>query len=236
MARDDSQPNIARAVRRSRRARAAIRSRRRRVAAAAAVSLALAGAGTLSLAGFTGGDVVHAAVSQAQSLAELLDQRSPGQRTEGQLTKVKKAARAQPKQRPGAAPRLAHNEIAPPEALTAVLVGQPVELPPEFATPVALAQVQPPPTLGAIVNPPSGGSAVTPPGGSSPPGGGGGGTVSPPGGGGPVTLPTSEPREPLTPPSAVPEPGTWALMLLGFGLVGWRIRRAKGGNPQLLNA
>jgi hypothetical protein len=100
---------------------------------------------------------------------------------------------------------------------------------------VALAQVQPPPTLGAIVNPPSGGSAVTPPGGSSPPGGGGG-TVSPPGGGGPVTLPTSEPREPLTPPSAVPEPGTWALMLLGFGLVGWRIRRAKGGNPQLLNA
>ena len=25
--------------------------------------------------------------------------------------------------------------------------------------------------------------------------------------------------------AAVPEPGTWAMMLLGFGLMGWRARR-----------
>jgi hypothetical protein len=23
----------------------------------------------------------------------------------------------------------------------------------------------------------------------------------------------------------VPEPGTWAMMILGFGLIGWQIRR-----------
>src|SRR5215212_4658254 len=176
MAREDSQANIARAIRRSRRARASMRSRRHRLSAAAALSLALAGAGTLSFAGWTGGDVVHAAVSQAQSLAELLAQRSPGERTEAQLTKLRKAARAQPKQRPGPAPRLAHHEIVPPEALTGLLVGPPAELPPEFSAPVALAQVQPAPTLAAIVNPPSGGSSTSPP--------GGGGAVSPPGGGG----------------------------------------------------
>jgi hypothetical protein len=29
--------------------------------------------------------------------------------------------------------------------------------------------------------------------------------------------------------AAVPEPGTWALMLLGFGAVGWSMRRRQGG-------
>lgn len=28
--------------------------------------------------------------------------------------------------------------------------------------------------------------------------------------------------------AAVPEPGTWALMILGFGLVGWQLRRQRG--------
>src|SRR5258707_712652 len=49
----------------------------------------------------------------------------------------------------------------------------------------------------------------------------------PPGdGGGPVRFPTSEPREELS-PSAVPEPGTWAMMLFGFGMIGWRVRRRR---------
>jgi hypothetical protein len=30
---------------------------------------------------------------------------------------------------------------------------------------------------------------------------------------------------PVITPQAVPEPGTWALMLLGFGLIGWILRR-----------
>jgi hypothetical protein len=34
---------------------------------------------------------------------------------------------------------------------------------------------------------------------------------------------------------AVPEPGTWAMTLLGFGFIGWRIRREKPA-LQLLTA
>jgi hypothetical protein len=34
--------------------------------------------------------------------------------------------------------------------------------------------------------------------------------------------------------AAVPEPGTWALMLLGFGCIGWRLRRRNRRSiPQL---
>ena len=33
-------------------------------------------------------------------------------------------------------------------------------------------------------------------------------------------------RAQLVPPtSAVPEPGTWAMMLMGFGLIAWRVGR-----------
>jgi len=79
-----------------------------------------------------------------------------------------------------------------------------------------------PPTLAAIIGGSGPGNASAPPsGGGAPPSGGG----PPANGGGPVSFPTSEPREPLTPVSAVPEPGTWATMLLGFGLLGWRLRR-----------
>jgi hypothetical protein len=37
-----------------------------------------------------------------------------------------------------------------------------------------------------------------------------------------------------TPP--VPEPGTWALMLLGFGVVGWQLRRSRTRRPLLAQA
>jgi hypothetical protein len=33
----------------------------------------------------------------------------------------------------------------------------------------------------------------------------------------------------LTPVSAVPEPSSWALMIGGFGLAGWSLRRSRGG-------
>lgn len=51
-------------------------------------------------------------------------------------------------------------------------------------------------------------------------GGGGGGTV-PPGGGGGVVPPGGGGG---TPPPAVPEPTTWSMMLLGFGLLGTALR------------
>jgi hypothetical protein len=74
-------------------------------------------------------------------------------------------------------------------------------------------------------------AALLPPGGGS--GSGGGGIVfgSSGGGGGgsfgnsppPETSPVNSPPPPAI--SAVPEPGTWLMMLLGFGLIGYSLRR-----------
>src|SRR5579864_5879650 len=87
-----SKPDIVRAIRRSREARAAMRRRRwRAIAIIGGFAVALGGAGTLTIAGLNGSNVVHAAMSRAKSLADLLDQRSPGARTEGELTKTKHA-------------------------------------------------------------------------------------------------------------------------------------------------
>ena len=70
-----------------------MRSRRRRTAAIiAGLCLATAVPLSLSFADFTAGDMVQAAVAKAQSLVDLLDKRSPGQRTAAQLTKIKHQA------------------------------------------------------------------------------------------------------------------------------------------------
>ncbi len=62
----------------------------------------------------------------------------------------------------------------------------------------------------------------------------GGGVSTPPGGGGttpPVTGNPGNPGGPGTPPpeviAAVPEPATWATMIVGLGAVGWQLRRRK---------
>lgn len=201
-------PNIEAAIRRSRNARAAKQSRRRRSAAiAAAFSVALAGAGILTIDVFTGGNVVEAAVAKAESLADLMNQRSPGQRTAAQLTKTKHA-------RALAKTRVRPHVGAPPVELAKILMPPPAEVSLDLAPPLAMASFITPPPLAGFIVPPSGG--------------GGGGVISPPGGGGGVSPPgTDFPNEPREPVPSVPEPGTWALMLLGFGLIGWRSRRAR---------
>ena len=56
-----------------------------------------------------------------------------------------------------------------------------------------------------------------------------------PGGPGPFLPPILPPGPPVGLPGAVPEPGAWALMILGFGAVGWRLRRrAAGGTSRPL--
>ena len=58
----------------------------------------------------------------------------------------------------------------------------------------------------------------------------------PPGGGGPnPPPPPPEVEPPPPPPPAVPEPGTWATMLLGFGLTGWAMRRRRRQTTAALN-
>lgn len=216
-----TQPNIARAIQRSRSARAAIRRRRRRnLAIILCLSVALAGAGTYGIGGLEANDMVQAAVSQVQNLAELLDQRSPGARTQAQLTKTKHE-RALAKQRK--APRsLAHQPALPAMAVKEDLPGLLDLL--AGPGPVVTADAVSPYSHIAIVSPPSLATIVTPPPGSGtpPPGSG-----SPPGGGGGVIIPPDQPPQ-IVPTSPLPEPGTWAMMLLGFALIGWRARRARG--------
>lgn len=191
--------------------------RRRRIVLAAC-ACALAGFPlSLSLFGVSGSDVVHAAAAGAESLSDLLNQRSPGERTAARLTKTKHA-RALAKPMAKAAPHIAVAPLDKPNFdQIADLLQAPgtIDIAPPFAE---IAATFPEP--GIIPVPGLGG------GGSGGGGGGGGGGITPPGGGGggPVTIPTSEPHTPI-PVTPLPEPGTWATMLLGFGLLGWRLRR-----------
>lgn len=210
---------IEHAIRRSRayRARARMRQRRRSIALAAGLSLAVALGSAFSLTSFPGSALADAAVSRARGFLELMAERSPGERTRGELMKSRGGALTGRETAPPGRP-LPRNlvEVVAPPAAGLVPVG--VEAP---APEIELASILPPGVL--LVPPPSG--IVFPPGGGgiAPPGGG---VIAPPGGG--DTPPGSPPGPPDTPPpSAVPEPGTWMLMILGFGLAGWQIRRKR---------
>jgi hypothetical protein len=190
---------------RRRRIRVVQRQRRHRILGAAA-ALAFALTSALGVASFTGTDLAGAAATRAQNLMELLDKRSPGQRTEGQLTKTKSHHRMLADRLPApdvnAPVELAQMIAPPPSGLVPVDVGAPS---PE------LSFLAPPQPAGAIFFPPQGGT----PGGGGGPRGGCCGEGTPPG-------------TPTTPtPPAVPEPGTWMTMLFGFGLIGWVLRRQK---------
>ena len=218
-------PNVARAIRRSCAARAARKSRmRKRIIAATCASLLLGGGLGLSLSGITAADALYASVQKAKSLADLLGQRSPGERTEGQLTKTKRARALARHRIP-----LVGKPLTPSATdLAKILLPPAAELPVDV---IPLMQAVPPPSLASIVVPPGGGSTpiVTPPGGTTP-----GGTTpggSPPGGGNPPLI--SPPTSPELIP-AVPEPGTWAMMLFGFAFIGWRVRREKPAAQRLL--
>ncbi len=191
----------------------------------------------MSIFGFNPSDAVEAAAQRAKSLAELIDQRSPGERTSAELTKLKKAHRVSAKVR--TAPKVA---IVPPVSPTAVALANLLLPPPETVetlAPVALLDAGAPPTLGGIFIPPPGGGAypspdlnLTPPGGSTTPPGD---AVTPPGDDTHVTIPKDEPKDtiPVTP---VPEPGTWATMLLGFAMIGWQLKRQTKRAAKLLPA
>jgi len=249
-------PDLQRAIERSRAARAARNRRRRGFILLACASILVGGGTAFSIAGFNAGDAVEAAVSNANTFAQLLSQRSPGSRTSAELTKTKRVQRALPKVRV-AAPLKKKVEPLVPTAVELAKVLLPPPVPAEVIPPLAMIDAGPPPTLGGIVGPPGGTSFPSPGGGVNlaPPGGGstinppGGGTTTPPGGGGdtpgetvtpptedtPVSFPKDEPKEtvPVTP---LPEPGTWATMLLGFALIGWQVRRQAKIAAKLLHA
>lgn len=176
---------------------------RRRMAFAAACSLAVVVAAPISLSALMGWDASLPGLKAAKSFMAMMEDRSPGDRTAAELTKTKKKAVPKPEQR-------ALGKVAPPAPPTEfmeALAPPPVDL--AELPPFAAALTDLGPLLLNAPVPSSGGGIVT-------------NTVPPPGGGNP---PNEEP--PVENPPAVPEPGTWATMLLGFGLTGWLMRRRR---------
>lgn len=200
--------SVSRARARARAVRSAVARRRRRALALTACAATLVGLPIAWMIAEPAAVVAAAAASQVRDLAELFDQRSPGARTQAELTKHARAlakVRSTPK-----APARAGVSPKPSGPVTTALVDL---LQPPIAPVSVVAEALPPPlapapTLNAIMASAPGIQSFAPP------------ADTP----GPLSFPSSEPREPLPPTSAVPEPGTWALMLAGFGLIGWQLR------------
>lgn len=184
------------------RKRSRSRTRRRRLLAACGLLSALLAAVYLSIGTVAGSDfasAASAAIQRAKGLVELIQQRSPGRRTHAQLTKFRHLAAARPHERALPKIRWAAPPILFPQqppALIDLVSAPPVQV-------AGLESFTPPPLIEQPLAPP----VFTPP------------TILIP----PVEIPKEVPPTP-PPSSPVPELGTWASMLLGFGLMGWTLR------------
>ena len=212
---------------------------RRAVGIGIAILLALGIAAALSISGFwrpgggasnavqnalnAGANGVSNGINAVKSVADLLAGRSPGERAEGTLANLKHRRlaslheRALPKvRRPGAQSPLARIVGAAPVP--------PAEVLPPAAAPLYNVVAGAPGTPVGLAPPPGGGSVIFPA--IPPPPGGGGGVILPP----PLTTPPVTP--PVTPPivipppptGSVPEPSSWAMMLIGFAMIGRALR------------
>lgn len=192
-------------------------------------ALALGASATVGAGAFLVSQVEVPRIEHLPSVREMLQWRSPGPRTAAHLIKDKaprsEAGAQEPVER--ALGKMFEPEVEP------VLVGEG-----PFASPEALLVSPDVAPLGDLALPSGDLSSDGPRGSIGFPqivgggGGGGGGGGSPggagPGGGSPGTGgPGSTPPVDVTP--AVPEPGTWALMLLGMGLCGFTMRRRRFG-------
>jgi len=157
----------------------------------------------------------------ARTVAGLFELRSPGERASGALASLKQ--KRQPLLHERALPKI-RRTLSP---LAAIVAAPPVP-------PIAPVPIAPVPLYNAVGGPKPGGPvALTVPPGGVPvvfPGltlltGGGGGVVVPP----PSTITPPDTPVPVVPgtptPQGVPEPGSWALMLIGFAFIGGALRR-----------
>jgi hypothetical protein len=162
--------------------------------------------------------VANAAAADAPAdPATILAARSPGERPDGALTQTK-PSRVAPGTRVAAANPFTPTErvlsgerVRPPAATTAT--GDPA---PIGDTPTTFASA-PPAFVGGLPRvDPVGGAPIN-----------GGGGQLPPGGGGGILPPNQGPFPPTTPPpvAAVPEPSSWATMIIGFFAIGGMLRR-----------
>ncbi len=169
--------------------------------------------------------MVAQAASQLDKVAEALDLRSPGGRKVGELTKGKDALEELGPQLP--LQQRALGKIFPsPDFVITQPYFPALETAPEFPFQTDLTSVQPgiqiigEPSIGASgspgrgFSPPVGGFILLPP-------PGGIGTVAPiPPGGGAVISPRPE-------VPAVPEPSTWASLIIGFAFCAAAMRRRR---------
>lgn len=185
----------------------------------------------------TGSSLAAAITGAPSELLEELRLRSPGQRSKGELADSKghagKRTRAHgPHERALAKVRLPGGTPLPlGPAIAQIAEGlPPVGLPdaggllPSIGVPI-------PGSPGLLTDAPPGGSGGGG-GGGGIIGGGGGGVIGGGGGGGaigggPGGGDGGPPPGPPPVTSPVPEPSTWALMMIGFGGIGWSLRRKR---------
>jgi len=217
-----------------------ISTRRRWALSGLVAAIALGGA--LSADRWTAADLASRTIHGARSLMALMSQRSPGVRMADGLALTKAKAPMPPVPGANLPPPLGTSwrmvVPPPPQSVDIVTLNSPPLVPlialSSFVTPPPLGLLPPPPGGGGFFPPPGGGPPFTPPvGGFFPPPGGGG--PPPPGGGPPVGPPGPTPGPPSVP--SVPEPGTWTLMLVGFGLIGWSLRKRHASfGPEVIAA
>ena len=178
------------------------------------------------------GQGINGIKAVGDTVASLFESRSPGERAEGALASLKHRRpvlhqRALPKVRRPASP-------------LAGIVGA-VPIPP------VVPPVIPGPLYNVVNGAPPPPVALSPPGGPGPPGrvfpgfsfpgGGGGGIVIPPPA---IITPPDTPVVPVTPVTPVtpgiPEPSTWAMMLLGFAIIGSAVARKARSLSQAANS
>ena len=166
-------------------------------------------------------NAVNRGLAGLNSVAAMIAARSPGARPAGELASLKHKRLAVPHERALAKVRRA------PTGTLASIVGPPelppAVVPPAAATPLFNAVAAPPVTPAEAVipgGPPGGFPAITP-------GPGGGGIIGPPFLT-PGTPTPGTPGTPSTPAAPVPEPSSWAMMLLGLVLMGRIVGRSRG--------
>jgi hypothetical protein len=159
---------------------------------------------------------ISSSLHGVETVAAMLADRSPGARPEGALANLKHKRQALHER---ALPKI-RSPYGPPTAYEALAAPPPIAIAPLPPAPLFATIAGGPP----VVPPGNGGGTGGPPILSNIPGPGGGGGFSPP-----VILAT--PQAP-TPAEAVPEPASWAMMLLGFALMGRALRRREAAGLQ----
>lgn len=199
---------------------------RRKLLIGALVAATVAAPLTVALVdafGPTSADIQRAsrAFGPAKEILAFLSQRSPGERTVAELSKLRRiAAVSAPKQR-------ALGKIRQPLLPPSVVKSLSNDVPLGIVLPVLPALSIPTPALDALVLP---ANAVILP--SAAPLIGGLPGVGGPGGGVPIDPPIISPPPVISP---VPEPQTWLTMLLGFVFVGANVRRNRAAKFRLRN-